>query len=139
YMKLIKRSSGSFLYANGFLLLIVVFLPFPTSLLGEHVFTDHAAPAVILYNAVLALQAISWILVSQTAIRNHLGKGDKATLEIHKNGKFGVFALSLYSLLAILAIWFPHIVAILTTLTWIFWLIFGIRKVDEEVGIELTI
>jgi hypothetical protein len=35
-----------------------------TALLGEYLFTDHAAPAVVLYNAVVAVQAIGWILVS---------------------------------------------------------------------------
>jgi len=47
-----------------FCLFTVVFIPFPTSLLGEHILTDHAAPAVILYNFTLALQAIGWILFS---------------------------------------------------------------------------
>src|SRR6185503_4162693 len=53
---LVRGSSAPFLYANGFLLLTVVSIPFPTSLLGEYVLTDHAAPAVVIYNAVLAIQ-----------------------------------------------------------------------------------
>src|SRR6476659_7455139 len=54
-IKLAKGYSASFIYANGFLLLTVVFMPFPTSLMVEYISTDHAAPAVILYNAVVAL------------------------------------------------------------------------------------
>jgi uncharacterized membrane protein len=42
-LKLVGRSSSSFIYANGLLLLTVVFLPFPTALPGEYVMTDHAA------------------------------------------------------------------------------------------------
>lgn len=42
-LKLVSRSSAPFLYANGFLLLTVVFIPFPTSLLGPFLWTDHAA------------------------------------------------------------------------------------------------
>jgi len=56
-------------YANDFLLLTVVFLPFPTSLLGEYVLTDHAAPAVVLYTAMMAFQAIGWILLSRPRSR----------------------------------------------------------------------
>src|SRR4029079_3245733 len=67
-IKLVNRSSASFIYANGFLLLTVVSVPFPTSLMGEYILTDHAAPAVILYNSVLALQAIGWILICRTAL-----------------------------------------------------------------------
>src|SRR6187549_113039 len=42
-LKLGNKSSARFIYANGFLLLGVVFMPFPTSLLGEYILTDHAA------------------------------------------------------------------------------------------------
>src|SRR6187399_2448222 len=51
-LKLINRSSASFIYANGFLLFTVVFIPFPTALLGQFIGTEHAAPTVMLYNAV---------------------------------------------------------------------------------------
>src|SRR5262249_52409356 len=71
-LKLVNRSSAAFNYSNGLLLLSVVFVPFPTSLLGEYLLTDHSAPAVILYNFTLAVQAFGWILVSTTAIRNKL-------------------------------------------------------------------
>ena len=125
-LKLVTRSSPSFIYANGFMLLIVVFIPFPTSLLGEYILTDHAAPAVILYNAMLAVQAISWILLTGSMLKAHLSKNERSTLQIRNSGKFGYFAFVLYTLLAILAIWFPLSIAIVTTLTWIFWLIWGI-------------
>src|SRR6185503_18561136 len=61
-LKLGNKSSGAFMYANGLLLLAVVFLPFPTSLLGEYLLTDHAAPAVVLYNSTLVFQSLGWIL-----------------------------------------------------------------------------
>src|SRR4030095_3651751 len=133
HVKLVNKSSASFLYANGFLLLTVVFIPFPTSLLGEYILTDHAARAVILYDFILALQATSWILIAQTAFNNRLGKSEKANAEIRKAGKFGYFAFVLYTLCAILAIWFPVSIASFTTLTWIFWLIFGINIKHEKI------
>ena len=132
HLRLVNKSCDSFLYANGFLLLTVAFIPFPTSLLGEYLFTDHASPAVILYNSVLVFQAIGWILISRTALKNHLGKSEKANVEIYKNGKFGYFAVALYALCAVLAIWLPLAIASLTTLSWIFWLIHGIRIRHEE-------
>ncbi len=131
-IKLVNRSSPSFIYANGFLLLTVVFMPFPTSLLGEYILTDHSAPAVILYNAVVALNSIGWILICSAALKNRLAKSEKAALQIRKNGQFGYFAFILYTLFAIMAIWFPLAIAIVTTLTWIFWLIYGISIKHEE-------
>lgn len=133
-LKLVNKSCGSFLYANGFLLLTVVFIPFPTSLQGEYLLTNRAAPAVVLYNSMLAIQAIGWILISRAAVINQLGKSEKATQEIRKNGKFGYFAFILYSLCTITAFWFPLTIAIFTTITWIFWLIFGINIKHEEMN-----
>ena len=133
-IKLANKSSTPFIYANGFLLLTVVFVPFPTSLIGEYISTDHAAPAVVLYDSVLALQALGWILISRTVLKNHLGKNERSTIKIRENGKFGYFAFILYSGCAVTAFWFPITIAMFTTLTWIFWLIYGIKFKHEEVN-----
>jgi uncharacterized membrane protein len=130
-LKLINKSSISFIYANGFLLLTVVFIPFPTSLLGEHILTDHAAPAVILYNSTLVAQAFGWTLVTGSALKDQLAKNEKSIRTLLESRKFSYFAFALYSICAILAIWFPLAIAIITTITWIFWLIWGIRIKHE--------
>ena len=126
-LKLVNKSTASFIYANGFLLLTVVFVPFPTSLMGEYILTDHAAPAVFLYNAVIALQGLSWICLCGSAIGNHLSKNEKSRAQLAINRRNGYFAFTIYSLLAVIALWFPVTVALISTLTWIFWLIFGIN------------
>jgi uncharacterized membrane protein len=133
-LKLVNKSTNSFIYANGFLLLTVVFIPFPTALLGEYLLTDHSAPAVVLYNSTLSLQAMGWILMTGAAYKNQLGKSEKAMLEIRKNGRYGYFAFVLYALCAILAFWFPFAIAVITTLTWIFWLIAGINIKHEQMN-----
>src|SRR5258705_269233 len=38
-LRLANKTSPSFIYANGFLLLSVVFMPFPTALMGEYILT----------------------------------------------------------------------------------------------------
>src|SRR5258706_2658082 len=91
-LKLVNKSSPTFIYANGLLLLSVVFVPFPTSLMGEYLLTDHSAPAVILYNSTLALQAIGWISLSNASLKNKLTKNEKSKLIVRENGKFGYFA-----------------------------------------------
>lgn len=130
-LKLVNKSTGSFIYANGFLLLTVVFIPFPTALLGQYILTDHSAPAVILYDSTLAFQAIAWILMARVALKNHLNKDEKSALTMREGGKYGFFAFIIYSLCAILAIWFPHTIAFITTVIFIFWLMFGIQLKHE--------
>jgi uncharacterized membrane protein len=129
-LRMIRRSSAPFIYANGFLLLTVVVIPFPTSLLGEFLWTDHSAPAVILYNAVLSVQAISWILFCDAVLKGRLTDDERSKSTIRENGKKGYYALILYAFLAVAAFWFPLAVAAITTLTWAFWLLLGIRMKD---------
>ena len=128
---LINKSSPSFIYANGFLLLTVVFIPFPTSLVGEHILTNHAAPAVLLYNAIISIQGIAWVLLSGAELKNELAKNEKSITQIQINRKNGYFTFFVYSILAIISLWFPLTIAIITTLTLIFWLIYGINIKHE--------
>jgi uncharacterized membrane protein len=126
-MKLVNNSSAPFIYANGFLLLTVVSLPFPTGLLGEFLGTDHAAPAVVLYNAGLAALAIGWILVCGAALKGQLTKDAISASTMRDHKRRGYFAFAFYALLAVTALWLPLGMAIVTTVSWVFWLTLGIR------------
>jgi uncharacterized membrane protein len=128
----INKSSGSFIYANAFLLLTVVFIPFPTALLGDHLFTNHSAPSVILYDAVTVLQSLGWILLNGAALRGKLFKDEISHSTMRIANRNGYFAFVVYSILTITAFWFPQTVAAITTLTWIFWLIFGIYTLNRS-------
>lgn len=126
-LKLVRQSSSPFFYANALLLLTVVFIPFPTVLLGAYITTDHAAPAVVLYDAVLAVQAIGWLLLTAAALRGGLVRDEESIATMREAHRNGYFALALYGLLAIAAFWFPVVVAILTTMSWLFWLTLSVR------------
>ena len=126
-LRLVHKSSGTFIYANGFLLLTVVFIPFPTTLLGAFIWTDHAGPAVFLYDAVLAVQGVAWLLVTGAAIKGHLLNDERATSTMGEQKRRAYFAFTFYSLLAVAALWFPVAVAVVTTASWLFWLTLGLR------------
>lgn len=131
-LKLVNKSSSVFIYANGFLLLSIVVIPLPTSMLSEYLFTDHASPAVVLYSAVLALQSVSWIFLSQAALKpNPLTKNEKSTLTIRANQRNIYFALVVYTLCAIMAFWFPLVVALLLGIIWLGWLVVSINIMGE--------
>jgi uncharacterized membrane protein len=103
----IPRTSASFLFANGVLLLTVAFIPFPTALLVS--------------------QAFAWILVGRSALANDLTRDDDAAATLRGHTKSGYYALVLYSALAVVALWFPLAVAAVTTATWILWLVMALR------------
>jgi len=126
-MRLVNHTSAAFIYANGFLLLMVVAIPFAAGFLGASLWTDHAAPAVVVYNAILAAVAMGWVLVTGASLRGRLTIDERAATEMRGNARHGYVAIGLYSLLAVLALWLPIPVAIVTTLSWLFWLVLGIR------------
>src|SRR5213595_2092995 len=49
FFDLLDKIDAPFLYANGFLLLIVVLVPFPTALLAEHLTGPSANTAAFVY------------------------------------------------------------------------------------------
>ena len=126
FFRSVNQSSGRFLYANGFLLLTVVIMPFPTALVGEYLLTDHAAPAVIVYNSVTAVQGVAWILATGAVLK--LAKDEKSAALIREGRRNGYFALVIYALLALIAVWFPLAVAIVTAMLWAYWLAFSLRS-----------
>jgi len=132
-LRLVNKTSPEFIYANGFLLLTVVLVPFPTALLGKYLLTDYSAPAVVVYNAVIALQALGWILLTGAAIRNKLTKTELSTSAMRANNRSGYLALAVYSTCSVVAFWFPHTITAVTTLLWIFWLIYGINIKGEKI------
>jgi uncharacterized membrane protein len=131
-LKLVNGSAASFVYATGFLLLTIVFLPFPTSLLGTFILTDHAAPAVVLYDVVLVVQSLAWLFAIRSALKNQLFRDEHARSTGLDNQRNAILAMVLYSLLAIAALWQPVGVAIVTAGTWVFWLVLGIRLKRAE-------
>lgn len=129
--KLVNAVTTSGMYANGFLLLTTVFLPFPTALVGQYVLTDHAAPAVILYDGVGVLQSIAWIWLVRAALGGHIAKDARAEARLRDSGRFGYSGLAIYAAFTILAIWFPFAIAIATVLSWFGWLAVGIWMKNE--------
>lgn len=60
---LIKRRDLPFIYLNGFLLLIVTFVPFPTAILGEHIQHANAKEAALLYTGTYVVIGIAYNLL----------------------------------------------------------------------------
>ena len=57
---ILNNSSRLFLYANGFLLFTITFMPFPTALLAQYISTDYAKPAIAFYCFGGVINSIGW-------------------------------------------------------------------------------
>ena len=127
-LKLVDKSSAPFIYANGCLLLGVVFVPFPTALLGENLLTSHAAPAVVLYSATGALMAVGWALMGWTAFTPEpLARSAHAATLLRLGARKAYFAFAFYAVCSIVAVWQPLAIAVIITAVWAYWVIYGMR------------
>ena len=132
-MKLIGRSSHPFIYANGFLMLGVVLVPFPTALLGENLMTSHASPAVVLYCGAGAIMGIGWALIGWTALKPQpLTRDERASARVRTGLRNAYIAIAYYIACAIVAVWLPLAIAVVITLQWAYWVIYGIRSAGED-------
>jgi uncharacterized membrane protein len=131
-MRLVDKSSHPFIYANGFLLLGVVFVPFPTALLGQNLLTSHASPAVVLYSATGALMGIGWALLGWAALEPvPLTRNAHATARVRRGATNAYFAIVFYTTCAIVAVWLPLAIAAVITVMWLYWVIYGIRSIGD--------
>jgi uncharacterized membrane protein len=133
FMKAIdKPATPAFIYANGFLLLSVVLLPFPTALFAQFGFTPAASPAVVMYSLVNWGQNIGWLLMTWTALHPEpLSTRPGAIAAIEDAQKQGKRASFLYLACTAGAFRFPKTVALIFALVWTAWLIYGVTLKHE--------
>ena len=136
-LTLVDKSSPPFVYINGFLLLTIVVLPFPTAFMAEYLQTDLAQPAIVLYNFTCMLANICWILLFISMRKPVvLFKSEKAQQIASTSLKYSAYGLPLYALLTALAWWFPYTALILNTILWLFWLLLGFTLVSQNLKTE---
>src|SRR5690349_13721006 len=75
-MRLVRAVGYPFLFANGFLLLTVTFVPFPTAILAEHLNTREAGAAVAFYCSTFIVNALAWGLLFWTIGKQRLFRAD---------------------------------------------------------------
>lgn len=130
-LKLVEGSTPAFIYSNGLLLLSVVCVPFTTATLGDFLWTDHTAPGIVLYNALLVVQAIGWLGLLDAVLAKRLYSRTDAASIIRERRNRSYMAVILYSALAVLGVWFPLTAAALTALSWVSWLGLSLRSRRE--------
>ncbi|HUR63075.1 MAG TPA: TMEM175 family protein [Candidatus Thermoplasmatota archaeon] len=57
----VVRADGRLLFANGFLLLMITFVPFPTAVLGQHLADGDARVAAALYAGTFVAINVAWV------------------------------------------------------------------------------
>src|SRR5678816_1739071 len=117
------KTSRPFIYANGFLLLTIVFFPFPTALLAEYINTEYAMPAIVFYGMASVVNSFAWFLFIRSVQKPKRLLNDIFSHEQYNKLKTSNrFAFVIYSSTAILAIWLPYIALIINIAVWMLWI-----------------
>lgn len=124
----LETSSRSFLYANGFLLLTITFMPFPTALLAQYIGTDFAKPAVAFYCFGGVVNSIGWLLLLRSVIRPKLLLKHTVHVDlIHGIRRTTQLGFIVYTISTALAFWFPMLALAINLLLWIVWITLSIN------------
>lgn len=124
--KKLHNTDNAVMISNGFVLMLVALVPFPTKTLGMFLLTGAFNTAVIFYTAYFVLISISFRLLWYTASRNRNllvhGITEKEIRSFTKNENIG---LACNALIMIVAFVSPVIALILSFVMWVYWMVFA--------------
>lgn len=131
--KLLEKSSPLFMFVNGFFLLTIVVLPFPTGLMAEYIKTEYAQPAIVLYCFTCLLHNVAWNMFFAATLKPvPLSTNPVSILALQKGLQQCRFALIIYGSLTVFAWWFPYTALVTNTLLWFFWVYTGLAYKKES-------
>jgi uncharacterized membrane protein len=120
--KLVARSDTLFMFANGFLLLVVTAVPFPTSLVADYLTTPAAGLAVAVYAGVFVVSGISFnLLWFWAAYNHHLLKSTVSPAQVRAFSRIYPLGIPIYLAAAILAFWNPYVSVGICLGLWAVW------------------
>ena len=137
FFKYLKTINSKFLYANGFLLLMVTFIPFPTAVLAEHINSPAANVSAAFYCGAMVLVSVAYnVLWFTTAYKRALVKdeiSDALIIKIRNAYWFGFFVY----LTSFIVSFFYAITGLLICISlWIFWIILDYNKASRKLPIR---
>lgn len=133
FFKYLKNINPKFMYANGFLLLMVTFIPFPTAVLAEHINSSAANISSAFYCGAMVLVNIAFnVLWFTTAYKRALIKdeiSDALIIKIRNAYWFGFFV---YLASFVISFFYAFAGLIICISFWIFWVILDYNTTGKK-------
>lgn len=127
----IHKTTSSIMFANGFMLLLVVAVPYPTSLIAEYFNTPGVNTAVAVYAGLFILINISYNWLWYAASSNaHSLKPGVSNDTIKSFRKIYLIGFPVYVAAFVVAFFSAILSLVICMLLWIFWAI-AIKKFNE--------
>ena len=119
--QMVRKVSGPFMVANGFLLLTVTFVPFPTAVLATHVLGPASTTAASFYCGTYIVVSIGYNALWSAAVRGRLLKPGVPDAHVRKIRRAYRAGFLVYVAAAALALWNAHVGLALSTALWLLW------------------
>jgi uncharacterized membrane protein len=124
---LVRRVNPGFLYANGLLLLMVSFVPFPTSVLAEYLDGRALNTAAAFYCGTFIFISIGYNLIWQCMVRGDLLKHDVSPAQVRKISQAYRLGMVVYTVSTLLAFSHGYLGLGMNLSLWLLWSILGYK------------
>jgi len=124
---LVRRVNSGFLYANGFLLLLISFVPFPTSVLAEYLDGKALNAAAAFYCGTFIFISMGYNLIWQCMVRGDLLKQDISSSHIRKITLAYRYGMTVYVVSTILALFNGYLGLGMNLSLWVLWAVLGYK------------
>ena len=115
--RLARKADAPLLFANGFLLLMVTIVPYPTAVVAGYLTTPAARVAAFFYCAIFFVLALSFYVLLRVVLRQCTLSGPMVE-RLRRGYRFGPPSYLIATLVAPLSAW---IALGICTLLWIYW------------------
>jgi uncharacterized membrane protein len=130
FFRFLRTIDSKFLFANGFLLLMITFVPFPTAILAHYINTPAAISASSFYCGTFILISIAYNLLWFTAAyERRLVKHDLADSTIVKIRNAYWFGFAAYSTAFVISLFHAFAGLALCFSLWILWTVLDYTSV----------
>lgn len=126
-LRMVQGVNYPFLFANGFLLLTVTFVPFPTAVVAQNLATSEAKAAVAFYCGTFLANAICWNLLFATAVRGGLLRPEVTAETVSNVRRAYYVGVLVYAAATALAFIRPVLGLLLNISLWVVWIRLGYR------------
>jgi len=125
--RLIHKTDGPFLFANGFMLLLVTFVPFPTAVLAEYLGHPGETAAAALYVGTFVVTSLTYNLFWHVARTRNLLKRSVPEALVQRIRNAYRFGLVVYVAAMLLALWNATVGLAACLSLWIYWSVLQYR------------
>jgi uncharacterized membrane protein len=124
---MVRRVNPGFLYANGFLLLLISFVPFPTSVLAEYLDGRAMNASAAFYCGTFIFISAGYNLIWQCMVRGDLLQHDISAAHVRKITLAYRYGMAVYVASTVLALFNGYLGLGMNLSLWVLWAVLGYK------------